>query len=56
MTLQYLIFDASNDGDGTGTWDAMASVRANALPSVLAEVRTVLAWGAALQQHFSAHE
>jgi hypothetical protein len=25
MTLQYLIFDASDDGEGTGTWEAMAS-------------------------------
>ena len=43
MTLEYLIFDASDDGEGTGTWDAMASVHADALPSVLAEVRAVLA-------------
>ena len=42
--LHYLIFDASDDGEGTGTWDAMASVRAAALPAVMAEVQTVLAW------------
>ena len=42
--LQYLLFDASDNGDGTGTWDAMASVRAAHLPAVLAEVRAVLAW------------
>jgi hypothetical protein len=43
MRLQYLIFDASDDGEGTGTWDAMASVRAEQLPAVMAEVRAVLA-------------
>lgn len=47
MTLQYLIFDASDDGEGTGTWDAMASVRLDALPAVSAEVQTVLAWAEA---------
>jgi len=41
--LQYLLFDASDDGHGTGTWDAMASVRAAELPTVLAEVQRVLA-------------
>jgi len=40
--LQYLLFDASDDGHGTGTWDAMASVRAAGLPAVLAEVQQVL--------------
>lgn len=44
MPLQYLIFDSSDDGEGTGSWDAMASVRAGQLPAVLAEVQTVLAW------------
>jgi hypothetical protein len=43
MHLQYLIFDASDDGEGTGTWEAMASVRAAELPAVLAEVQAVLA-------------
>jgi hypothetical protein len=42
MKLHYLIFDASDDGEGVGTWDAMASVRATELPAVMAEVRTVL--------------
>lgn len=40
--LQFLIFDASDDGEGTGSWEAMASVRAADLPAVLAEVQTVL--------------
>ncbi|WP_332744612.1 hypothetical protein [Hydrogenophaga sp.] len=44
MTLQYLIFDASDGGEGTGTWDAMASVRAAQLPEVMQEVQAVLAW------------
>lgn len=43
MTLQYLIFDASDDGEGTGTWEAMASVRAADVPAVMAEVKAVLA-------------
>ncbi len=42
MALNYLIFDASDDGEGTGTWEAMASVRAADLPKVLAEVEQML--------------
>jgi hypothetical protein len=42
MTLQFLIFDASDNGDDTGTWEAMASVRAADLPAVKTEVRAVL--------------
>ena len=44
VPLHYLIFDASDDGEGTGTWDAMASVRAAQLPGVMKEVQAVLAW------------
>jgi hypothetical protein len=44
MSLDYLLFDASDDGEGTGTWEAMASVRAADLPAVLAEVQAVLSW------------
>lgn len=43
MPLNYLIFDASDDGEGTGSWEAMASVRAANLPAALAEVQAVLA-------------
>lgn len=43
MNLQYLIFDASDDGEGTGSWEAMASVRAADLPAVQAEAQAVLA-------------
>ena len=44
MPLQYLMFDASDDGEGHGSWEAMASVRAPQLQALLAEVQTVLAW------------
>lgn len=44
MTLQYLLFDPSDDGESTGTWDAMASVRASQLPEVMKEVQAVLTW------------
>ena len=40
---KYLIFDASDDGEGTGTWEAMASVRADDLAAVVAEVDAILA-------------
>jgi hypothetical protein len=42
MSLQYLTFDTSDDGADTGTWDAMASVRGDLLPAVLAEAQWVL--------------
>ena len=44
MPPQYLIFDASDNGGGTGSWEAMACVRSAQLPAVLAEVQCVLAW------------
>ena len=47
MLLQYLIFDASDDGQGNGSWDAMATVRAPQRAAVQAEVAHVLAWAAA---------
>ncbi|WP_439520391.1 hypothetical protein [Hydrogenophaga sp.] len=40
--LQYLVFDASDDGESTGTWEAMASVRDAQLPEVMKEVQAVL--------------
>lgn len=46
MALQYLIFDASDDGEGNGSWDAVASVRATQLSAVQAEVQHVLVWAA----------
>jgi hypothetical protein len=47
MQLQYLLFDASDDGEGIGTWDAMASVGAAQLPEVMQEVQAVLTWAEA---------
>lgn len=44
MPLNYLIFDTSDDGEGTGTWDAMASVAAPQRAAVHAEIAAVLAW------------
>lgn len=41
MQLQYLIFDASDDGEGTGSWEAVASVPPDGLPAVMTEVRAV---------------
>ena len=41
MHLQYLIFDASDDGEGNGSWEAMASVPPDELSAVMAEVRSV---------------
>lgn len=43
MSLNYLIFDAADDGEGTGSWEAVASVRRADLPAVMAEVEAVLA-------------
>jgi len=42
-TLNYLNFEAGEDGHGQGTWEAMASVRALDLPLVLAEAQQVVA-------------
>jgi hypothetical protein len=47
MQLQYLIFDANDDGEGIGSWDAMASVRAPHWAAVQAEVQGVLTWAEA---------
>ncbi len=41
MQLQYLIFDASDDGEGTGSWEAVASVPPDELSTVMVEVRAV---------------
>ena len=53
MQLQYLIFDASDDGQGNGSWETMASVRESQLPAVQAELQNVLAWGEALLANFA---
>jgi hypothetical protein len=44
MTLHYLDFDYSEDADGAGTFDAMASAAPPQLPALLAEIAAVLAW------------
>jgi hypothetical protein len=42
VALQYLIFDASEDGEGQGSWEAMASVRDSDLAALREEVQAVL--------------
>lgn len=44
MTLNYLDFDYSEDADGTGTFDAMASVSPAQVPALHAEIAQLLAW------------
>ena len=44
MNLQYLDFDYSEDAEGSGTFDAMASVSPAQLPALHAEISQVLAW------------
>lgn len=44
MPLQYLDFDYSEDDDGVGTWDAMASVTPAHLPALRTELENVLCW------------
>jgi hypothetical protein len=41
--MSFLLFDASDDGQGQGTWEAMASVHAERLPQLMAEVQAALA-------------
>ena len=44
MTLNFLDFDYSEDADGTGTFDAMASALPAQLPSLHSEIAQVLRW------------
>ncbi len=44
MALDYLIFDHSEDTEGIGTFEAMASVGPQQVPAVHAEIVQVLAW------------
>ena len=44
MALDYLDFEYSEDEDGNGTWDAMASVADKRWHALLAEVHQVLLW------------
>ena len=42
--LSYLIFDPSEDDQGNVNWDAMASVVAERVPALQAEVEQILHW------------
>lgn len=44
MELHYLDFEFSDEDSGHGSFDAMASVPAQRLPPLLAEVAAVLRW------------
>lgn len=44
MPLDYLDFDFSDDGQGQGSFDAMAAVTPAQWPALRAEVQRVLAW------------
>ena len=44
MPLNYLDFEYSEDADGNGTLDAMASVLPAQLPALQSEIAAVLAW------------
>lgn len=44
MTLRFLEFDYSEDGEGTCTWDVIASVPAERLVELCGEIAGVLAW------------
>lgn len=45
--LQYLLFDASDGGDGTGAFEAMAAVRPDQAAAVEREIAAVLDWAQA---------
>ncbi len=51
MSLDYLDFDYSEDAEGIGVFDAMASVAASRLPALHAEIAQVLGWA---HEHFPA--
>lgn len=44
MALDYLDFEYSEDEDGNGTWDTMASVTDSRWQALLGEVQQVLHW------------
>ncbi|MGC3986266.1 MAG: hypothetical protein QM777_16985 [Pseudorhodoferax sp.] len=47
MTPQFLLFDYSESGDGTGLFEAMAAVRPAQAAVVEAEIAAVLDWASA---------
>lgn len=44
MHLDYLDFEYSEDEDGAGCWDALASVTHERLPALTREVESLLRW------------
>ncbi len=48
ITLRYLDFDYSEDTEGHGSFDAMASTTPDKTPEVLAEIAQVMAWAEAM--------
>jgi hypothetical protein len=44
MPLDYLDFDYSEDDEGTGSWDALASVTSERMPALIEEVQLLLRW------------
>ena len=51
MTLRWLDFDYSEDTEGVGTFDAMASTAPAHTPAVEAEIAEVIAWAEASFPH-----
>ena len=43
-SLDYLLFDFSDEEGGAGSFDAMASVLPDRLPALICEIETVLRW------------
>ena len=48
MTLEYLVFDFTEDTEGIGTFEAMASTAPADAAQVEAEIAQVLAWAEAM--------
>lgn len=48
MTLQYLVFDFTEDTEGIGTFEAMASTTPADAAQVEAEIAQMLAWAEAM--------
>ena len=44
MRLDYLVFDVSDEDDGSSCFDALASVLPERLPALVREVEAVLGW------------
>jgi hypothetical protein len=51
MTLHYLVFDFTEDTEGIGTFEAMASTAPAEAAHVEAEIAQVLAWAEAVFPH-----